>query len=84
VIRSNALDPSSPVAFGDGLRCVATVPLVRLAASTAFAGTSTHVIGHGAMAGTGTFFYQLWYRSTPSAYCVPEAFNLSSGRSATW
>jgi len=83
VIRGAALDPASPVAFGDGLRCVGT-PLVRLAASFASGGTSEHTVGHGSAAGPGTFFYQLWFRNTPAGFCTPEAFNLSSGRSLTW
>jgi hypothetical protein len=84
MIRSNALDPSSPVVFGDGLRCINTSPLVRLAATTAVAGVSTHTFGHGVMAGTGTFYYQIWFRSTPTAYCTPAAFNLSSGDTIDW
>jgi hypothetical protein len=85
VIRSNALDPSSPVVFGDGLRCVSAVSLVRLAATTAVSGTSVHAIGHGAMAGPGTFYYQLWYRNTPSTFCDPfAAFNLSNGARVGW
>ena len=83
VIRAEALDPSSPVAFGDGLRCVGT-PVVRLGATTASAGTSTHVFGHGTMAGAGTFYYQLWFRNTPGSFCTPEAFNLSNGRALLW
>ena len=35
-------------------------------------------------AGPGTFYYQLWYRNTPSSYCTPAAFNLSSGRTLVW
>jgi hypothetical protein len=85
VIRSNALDAFSPVVFGDGLRCVNTVPLVRLGASTASGGSSTHSFGHGAGPGAGTFYYQLWYRSTPSTFCDPfAAFNLSNGRELSW
>jgi hypothetical protein len=84
VIRSNALESSSPVVFGDGLRCINTSPLVRLAAATAVGGVSTHVFGHGVGAGPGTFYYQLWYPSTPSSYCTPAAFNLSSGRTLVW
>jgi len=84
VIRGAAIDPASPVVFGDGLRCVG-VPLVRLAATFASAGTSIHTFGHGAMAGVGTFSYQLWFRSTPISFCDPTAaFNLSSGRSLVW
>jgi hypothetical protein len=84
VLRSNALDPSSPVVFGDGLRCINASPLVRLAATVATAGVSTHAFGHGAMAGTGSFFYQIWYRNTPAAFCTPESFNLSNGTQLTW
>jgi hypothetical protein len=84
VIRSASLDTGSPVIFGDGLRCVG-VPLVRLAATFASAGTSIHTFGHGAMAGVGPFYYQLWFRSTPISFCDPiAAFNLSSGRSLVW
>jgi hypothetical protein len=82
VIRSNAVE-ASPVLFGDGLRCVG-VPLVRLAATTAFIGFSNHTLGHGAMAGTGTFYYQLWFRNTPAMFCTPGAFNLSNGRILDW
>jgi hypothetical protein len=84
VIRAAGLDTGSPVVFGDGLRCVG-VPLVRLAATFANAGTSTHTFGHGAMAGTGTFYYQLWFRNTPIMFCDPAAaFNLSGGRTLDW
>jgi hypothetical protein len=82
VLRSPALDAGSPVVFGDGLRCVAAAGLVRLAASTASGGVSVHEFGHGA--GAGAFYYQLWLRSTPSAFCTPAAFNLSNGRRMIW
>jgi hypothetical protein len=85
VLRSNALDPASPVVFGDGLRCVATTPLVRLTAAAAGGGSSTHAFGHSAAAGTGDFYYQVWYRNAPSSFCDPlAAFNLSSGVTLTW
>jgi hypothetical protein len=85
VLRSNALDPMSPVVFGDGLRCVASMPLVRLAAAAASGGSTTHAFGHSAAAGTGDFYYQVWYRNTPSSFCDPlAAFNLSSGVVLTW
>jgi hypothetical protein len=85
VLRSDSLDPSSPVVFGDGLRCVNAAGLVRLAATTAIAGTSTHVFGHASMAGPGDFFYQIWYRNTPSTFCDPfAAFNLSNGVQIDW
>lgn len=72
---------SSPVVFGDGLRCV-DVPVVRLAASTALSGTSLHTFGHGA--GAGAFHYQAWYRNTPGGFCTPNAFNTSNGVTLTW
>jgi hypothetical protein len=84
VIRSNSLDPSSPIVFGDGLRCVNSTPLVRLAATVAVSGTATHAFGHGAGAGPGTFYYQLWYRNTPTAFCTPAGFNLSNGEQLSW
>jgi hypothetical protein len=85
VIRSTGLDPNGPQVFGDGVRCIATSPLVRLAASTASGGTSTHTFGHGAGAGPGLFFYQLWFRNTLMSYCDPAAaYNLSSGTTLLW
>ena len=84
VIRSPNLDAATPVIFGDGLRCLGT-PLVRLAATFASGGVSTHTFGHGTGAGPGTFYYQLWFRNTPVMYCDPAAaFNLSNGRSLDW
>lgn len=83
VIRSGSLDPSSPIVFGDGLRCVAAAGLVRLAATSSSGGSSTHVFGHGA--GPGTFFYQVWFRNTPSTFCnAAAAFNLSNGQALAW
>jgi hypothetical protein len=82
VIRSSALEPS-PIVFGDGLRCVG-VPLVRLAATSAFIGFSNHTLGHGSGAGSGQFYYQLWFRNTPAMFCTPDAFNLSNGRTLDW
>jgi len=83
VIRGSALDPASPVPFGDGIRCV-SAPIVRLGAAFALGGVSTHTFGHGSMAGTGTFYYQLWFRNTPAMFCTPAAFNLSNGQTLNW
>jgi hypothetical protein len=84
VIRGTGLDAASPVVFGDGLRCVG-VPLARLAATIASNGTALHTVGHGSMAGSGTFYYQAWFRNTPVTYCDSlAAFNLSNGRTLTW
>jgi hypothetical protein len=61
------------------------VNLVRLGASLAGGGSSTRTFGHGAMAGSGTFYCQLWFRSTGISYCDPvAAFNLSNGRALVW
>jgi Tol biopolymer transport system component len=82
VMRSPNLE-LTPLAFGDGLRCIGAVGLVRLGATIASGGASTHPLNHAA--GPGTFHYQLWYRSTPASYCDPAAaFNLSNGLSITW
>jgi hypothetical protein len=84
VIRSATIDGGAPVVFGDGLRCVGPA-VVRLAATFAGGGQSTHTFGHGAMAGAGVHHYQLWFRNTPIMFCDPAAaFNLSNTRSMTW
>ena len=84
VIRASDVDGASPVVFGDGLRCVGA-PIVRLSANFAFGGSSVHIFGHGTMAGSGTFYYQLWFRNTPIMFCDPAAaFNLSNGRTLIW
>jgi hypothetical protein len=72
-----------PVVFGDGLRCIAAGGLVRIGAVLGGGGSSLHTISHGA--GSGTFRYQLWTRSTPSTFCDPNAaFNLSNGLEIVW
>ena len=57
---------------------------MRLAATFASGGSSTHVAGHGPAAGSGDFHYQLWFRNTPAAFCTSGAFNLSNGRTLAW
>lgn len=91
LMRNTGVDPSSPVVFGDGLRCVdvASSPgsFTRLGASVAAGGSSIHTFGHGggAMGGSGTFYYQLWFRSSPASYCNPAAaFGLSNGQILFW
>ena len=89
MFRNTSIDPGSPVVFGDGLRCVdaASSPgtLVRIGGAVATGGTMTNSFGHGTMAGTGSFFYQLWFRSTPASYCDPlAAFSLSNGVTLSW
>jgi hypothetical protein len=82
VIRS-PLAEAPPVTFGDGLRCISTTNLVRLAATLASGGASAHPISHGA--GSGLFNYQLWYRNTPSAFCnAAAAFNTSNALGVVW
>jgi hypothetical protein len=72
------------VVFGDGLRCV-TVPIVRLGGTTASGGISLHTFGHGAAAGAGSFYYEIWFRSQPVMFCDPAAaFNLSNGVRLDW
>lgn len=85
LFRNTSLDAGSPVVFGDGIRCVDGAGVVRIGGSGAAGGTATHTFGHGTMAGTGTFFYQAWFRSTPISYCDPTAaFNLGSGATLDW
>jgi hypothetical protein len=89
LFRNNGIDPSSPVVFGDGIRCVdataSPTTFVRLGGAGAVGGTMISTFGHGAMAGTGSFFYQLWYRSTPPSFCDPMAgFNFSNGVALAW
>ncbi len=57
---------------------------MRLAATFASGGTALHTFGHGTMAGAGTFYYQLWFRNTPSMFCTLDAFNLSNGQTLEW
>jgi hypothetical protein len=83
IMRSPAKEAGTPPVFGDGVRCVSTTSLVRLAAATAVGGSSVHAFNHGAMAGPGDFYYQAWYRNTGS-FCTPDGFNLSSGVKLTW
>jgi hypothetical protein len=84
VMRGTSVDPASPVVFGDGLLCV-SAPLVRLGATFASGGVSSHTFGHGSMAGFGSFYYQIWFRNTPIMFCDPNAgFNLSNGRVLQW
>jgi hypothetical protein len=72
-----------PIVFGDGLRCIAAGGLVRIGAALGGGGASLHTISHGA--GSGTFRYQLWTRSTPSTFCDPTAaFNLSNALEIAW
>jgi hypothetical protein len=83
LVRSSNLHASGTVVFGDGVFCLAN-PVVRVGGAIAINGQTTHVFGHGAMAGSGTFYYQLHYRNTPAMFCTPDAFNLSSGRAIVW
>jgi hypothetical protein len=71
-----------PVFLGDGLRCLSTAGLLRITSGLAGGGAVALPISHGA--GAGTFHYQLWYRSNPAGYCMPEAFNLSNGLTIVW
>jgi hypothetical protein len=79
VVRSTTTNAGA--VFGDGLLCLDT-PVVRLAATLGGSGVSNHNISHGA--GAGNFYYQVWYRSQPAAFCNPESFNTSSGVMIPW
>ena len=82
IIRSVA--PQAATTFGDGILCLAG-SVVRTGTAVGTAGTATHIFGHGTMAGTGCFYYQAWFRSTPVSFCDATAgFNLSNGRTMTW
>jgi hypothetical protein len=86
LVRAEALRPT-PFPFGDGLLCLGLQGYTRLAATSAVEGTSTHAFGHGA--GSGEFYYQIWYRNLPVGFCVTSghhggAFNLSNGRALVW
>jgi hypothetical protein len=71
-----------PTAFGDGLLCM-SAPVVRVSATLGMNGSSLNPVMHGA--GAGTFYYQVWVRSTPIMFCDPTAaFNLSNGVALTW
>lgn len=85
LFRNTTLAPS-PTVFGDGVLCVAaTSSLVRIGGAVAINGQSTHTFGHGTMSGSGSFFYQVWFRSFPASYCNPSsAFSLSSGATLDW
>jgi len=51
--------------------------------SVASRGSSLSAVSHGA--GSGTFVYQLWSRSTPSTFCdAAAAFNLSNALEIVW
>ena len=85
IVIRDATQEAIPIIFGDGIRCVGVSNLIRLAATVASGGTSTHTFGHGTMAPTGTNYYQVWFRSTPTSFCDPSsAFNLSNGQTLDW
>ena len=58
--------------------------IVRIGGGIVFGGSSSHVFGHGSGAGSGTFYYQLWFRNTPAMYCTPDGFNTSNGHALDW
>lgn len=82
-----------PVAFGDGLRCVAGV-VTRLAVVSASGnvasfpppsvppGSNALSLLGGVSAGS-VLHYQAWYRDT-GAYCTPNTFNLTNAIRTTW
>ena len=84
VIRAPNQTVGGPFVFGDGVLCIGPT-VVRVGADLALGGTFLDTVGHGSMAGPGSFYYQLWVRSTPISFCDPSAaFNLSNGREIVW
>lgn len=70
------------IAFGDGLLCVGGT-ITRLGVSFSQNGAVSLPLVHGG--GGGTFYYQLWFRNNPLAFCNPTAgFNFSNGVSLLW
>lgn len=82
----------TPVAFGDGLRCVSGT-LIRLATRTSSGGAST--IGYGVPgdpsvsslgsvpAGGRTLYYDVLYRNS-AAYCTSGNENMTNAIRVTW
>jgi hypothetical protein len=80
LIRSR--QAQAPTIFGDGLLCL-TGSVSRLRARIAVNGSTDHTITH--RSGTGTFYYQLWFRNLPATYCDSnKGFNTSNAYSVTW
>ena len=72
----------APLAFGDGLLCLAG-SITRLGARAATGGAVGHAVAH--RAGAGTFLYQAWFRNLPASFCDPLAgFNTSNAYAVTW
>jgi RHS repeat-associated protein len=83
LLCSNALDASSPVVFGDGVMCLDACGLVGLSATSAAGGSALHTVGHSG--GAGTFYYQVYFSSSPTSFCNPaDSFNLSNGQTLDW
>ncbi len=89
-VQSSAMSPVGPVAWGDGIRCLAE-PLVRLSSRNAFGGVALDpragelplsVRGSIPAAG-GTRYYQVVYRNA-SAFCTPEIFNTTNAAAVSW
>ena len=83
VFRANDQEPTL-VVFGDVLRCVGVVNLVRLGATVASGGSSAHVLGHNPAFPPADFYYQIWFRNTPVSFCTKSGFNLSNGERMFW
>jgi hypothetical protein len=76
--------------FGDGLRCAAG-SVIRLGTKFNVLGTSSYPVGgdlpvsvKGAIAGPGTFDYQIWYRNADPVFCTVSTFNLTNGYELIW
>jgi hypothetical protein len=75
------VDQLRPVVFRDGLRCVG-VPTVAWTETIASGVASLHVVGHGGLAGPGSFYYELWSGTRRS--CLANRRRRSTCRSLTW
>jgi hypothetical protein len=86
---------SSPVAFGDGVRCISGT-LVRISVKNAVSGAAIYpgsgdpsISSRSAALGDfirpGTYrYYQVYYRDAASGYCTPATFNASNAVMIAW
>jgi hypothetical protein len=85
-----ALNGSSGVAFGDGLRCAGGT-VIRLSTKTCINGAASYpamlepaISVKGELsAASGIRIYQAWYRNAAD-FCTPSTFNLTNGLRVVW
>jgi hypothetical protein len=84
-LAAQTSSPNGATLVGTGFPVMASPTAIVLRSNALDPMSPTHAFGHSAAAGTGDFYYQVWYRNTPSSFCDPlAAFNLSSGIVLTW